>query len=145
MKRKTIVWGLACIVIVAAAGMILTSKVERVSAPLSDFRSRLSTKGSIVVSKDVQQREFTGEEKQDFVKLINDAQMNPINGPQRTPAPGHLWSLHSKAEDGSSEAVIYIVGRQEVVAYVDDEISDYKLTTEEYLKFLEGLEELFYA
>ncbi len=145
MKRKTIAWGLACLAVIAAAVMILTSKVESTSAPLADFRSRLSKKGSIVVSKDAQQREFSGEEKQDFVKLINDAKMNPINGPERTPAPGHLWSLHSKAEDGSSEAVIYIVGNQEVVAYVDDEISDYKLSTEEYLKFLEGLEELFYT
>ena len=146
MKRKSAVWiaagGVASIILAALS--LLPRADKGIDTPPEDFRTRLSSTGSMTIGWEDKEITITGDDKQALVALLNSLAIEPIlNRPEPTHAPGHLFSIESKSQDGTKEASIFIQGMQWIREYRGDKLIDYILPEQEYQTLCGVLDELF--
>ncbi|MEL7602041.1 MAG: hypothetical protein AAGU77_02700 [Bacillota bacterium] len=129
-------------VLAAASGRLLPR--EAAIAPPEDFRTRLSSTGSMVIGWENKQITIDGEDKRALVTLLNGLTIEPTpDGPEPTHAPGYLFWIESKSETGSKEASISIQGMQRMREYFGDKLIDYILPEQDYQTLCGALDELF--
>lgn len=148
MKRMAVVWILAgCIALVVFAVLYLSPRTDGLTdTPPEDFRTRLSSTGSMYIGWEDKHVIIEEEGKQALIALLNDLTIEPkLGGPKPTLAPGFLFSITSKAEDGTEEASFGIQGGQEIREYKGEKIIDYKLPEQDYQTLCGALYELFEA
>lgn len=146
MKRKAAVWIAAgCAALIILAALYLPPRTgEYAKAPQEDFRTRLSSTGSMTIGRENKKVTIAGEDKQALVTLLNSLTIEAIlGGPEPTHAPGWLFWLESTAEDGTEEARFEISGLLNIRAYSGDKIIDYRLPEQDYRTLCGALDELF--
>lgn len=145
MRRRLPIWpALLVVALLAAAVVRWLLPRETAIAPPEDFRTRLSSTGSMVIGWENKQITIEGKEKQALVALLNSLAIEPIlDGPEPTQAPGYLFWIESKSKTGTKEASISIQGMQRIREYIGDKLIDYKLPEQDYETLCGTLEGLF--
>ncbi len=144
MKLKIVIWIVSCLAVLFATAILLFSRPEKNVEVPEDFRLRLTSEGTMQIDRENKHVTIDGEEKQALVSLLNSLTIEPkLGGPEPTLAPGYLFSIESKSEDGSKEASISIKGMQWIREYRGDRLIDYELSKQDYQTLCNALYELF--